>query len=157
MFHFLKPVVLLQPKSFPVHFAHISSTLEVVFQGEEILLQCLQFVVSVALVVWQNGNAICHLKTVGVGSIVHQHQLRKVSTQQPQVLYVVSLVHIIAVPPEEPVLHMLAVWIQIVYHLVGICVVAGRKDHDLEVWRQLGQKLLGPWTYIDWCQHGRPS
>lgn len=120
MLDFFESVILFQPECLPIELSHISSTLEVLLQGEEILLQGLKLIISASLVVGQNGDAVRHLEAVRVSCVIHQHQLRQVPTQQPQVLYVVSLIHVVAVPPEEPVLHVLAVWVQMVNHFIRV-------------------------------------
>ena len=146
----LKAQIVFQPKGLFVPFSHVS------MQTAQVLPQGLHLVVIRALVVRNDGDSIGHLEGVGIGSVVHKHDLREVSPDQSQVLHIVSLLNVLAVTAIEPMLHVLASRIQVVNHLICVGLVARSEDHYLEVLSQIGQKLPCAWTNVKRRDH-RPA
>ena len=60
-------------------------------QPQQIISQHFQLEVLLSAEVWQNGNPVVKLKSIGIGCIIHQKHVLHFPPQNPQILYEVSL------------------------------------------------------------------
>ena len=145
--------VLPQPEDLLVALPHVFVGLE----GKEVLLQPHKRSVVLPLVVRSYWDTVRHLESIRVGRIVHKHHPWQIPIQNSQVFDVVSFINVVTVPSEESMPYELFFWVKVVDHCICIGLVAGSKDHQLELFWQFFKKLLGMRSDVDRSQHGMAS
>ena len=124
----VKVLVLTQLESLVVELAYVFAQHEF----HQVVLQHLELEVYRPVIIGENRNSVLKLVRVGVSRVVYQEHALEVSINDPEVLDVHAFWTQVAMLPEQSVMHVLPIRIQVVDHLVRVARVARCKHNHLE-------------------------
>lgn len=115
----------------------------------QVILKSLELVVVLALIVWNYGDSVLDLESVGVGRVVHQHHLIGRPIDHPQILNIRALRGCKTVLPEQSVMNVFVLGVQVVQYHVGVARVTRCKHDHFKIFRKIPQKLCGVGSDVD--------
>jgi hypothetical protein len=107
------------------------------------------------------GNPIIHLlyfpyylKRKTISGIINYNHILHTPINNPQIFHIYALLSLHTTLPEQSVLYMLSLRIQVIQHNIGIAAMRGREHDYLEMGREGGQDLFCVGTDVDACLGG---
>ena len=120
-------------------------------QIEKVMLQHFELKVRLAVVIGQDRDAVVWLGSVGVGCVVNESHLTQLPVQNPQIFTVHAFRGLVAMLPEQPMVDVKVIGVEVVQNHIRIARVTGCEDDDLEVFAQILEDFLSIGSDVDAC------